>query len=103
LVTLKISTKVHLGKRSELLDTFRLIAEKTRHEKGCHDCRISQDIMIEELWMTQEDLDRQLSSAEYRDVLLVVEMSNEKPEIRFSVFPHSTDVETIEKARSRVV
>jgi quinol monooxygenase YgiN len=56
--------------------------------------------MIEETWETQEALDRHLRSAEYRNVLIVVEMAIEKPEIRFSEFSHSTGVETIEKARS---
>jgi len=56
--------------------------------------------MIEEHWMTQEDLERHLRSAEYRNMLLVVEMSDEMPEIRFSAFQHSTGVETIEKARN---
>jgi quinol monooxygenase YgiN len=57
--------------------------------------------MIEETWGTQEALDRHLRSAEYRNVLLVVEMAHKEPEIRFSEFTHSTGVETIEKARSQ--
>jgi hypothetical protein len=56
--------------------------------------------MIEELWRTQEELERHLRSAEYRNVLLVVEMAHKEPEIRFSAFSHSTGIETIEMARS---
>ena len=57
-------------------------------------------IMIEEFWRSQEEHECHLRSAEYRNVLLVVEMAHKEPEIRFSEFSASTGVETIEKARS---
>ena len=56
-------------------------------------------MMIEELWQSNEDLDRHLRSDDYLKVLLVVEMAIEKPEIRFNSISCSTGVETIEKAR----
>jgi quinol monooxygenase YgiN len=91
----------------EAVEILRSVAERTRVQPGCISCRIYHDfqeehvIMMEELWRTQEDLDRHLRSAEYRNVLLVVEMAHKEPEIRFSAFSHSTGVETIEKARSQ--
>ena len=42
--------------------------------------------MIDEIWRSQEEHERHLRSAEYRNVLLVVEMANKKPEIKFSEF-----------------
>ena len=90
------------------LEILRPMAERIRVESGCISCRIYRDvqeehaIMIEELWMTQEDMERHLCSDEYRKLLLVIEMSHERPEIRFSAFQHSTGVETIEKARNQV-
>jgi quinol monooxygenase YgiN len=39
--------------------------------------------MIDELWMSDEDVQRHLRSERYRKVLLVVEMAAEPPEIRF--------------------
>lgn len=93
-------------KAEEAVEILRSVAERTRVQPGCisswvyHDVQEQHVIMIDELWRTQEDLERHLQSAEYRNVLLVVEMSLKEPEIRFSEFSASTGVETIEKARS---
>jgi len=99
-----IRMKIPGQKVREGLEILRSFSERTRVQPGCISSRIYRDvkekhvIMIEEHWMTQEDLERHLRSAEYRNMLLVVEMSDEMPEIRFSAFQHSTGVETIEKA-----
>jgi quinol monooxygenase YgiN len=93
-----------LGKAVEIL---RSMVERTRVQPGCVSCRIYHDeqeedmIMIEELWRSQEEHECHLRSAEYRNLLLVVEMAHTEPEIRFSEFSASTGVETIEKARSQ--
>ncbi len=82
------------------------VAERTRVEPGCINCSLYQCIednhvmMIEELWQSNEDLERHLRSGDYLKVLLVVEMALEKPEIRFDSISCSTGVETIERARS---
>ena len=87
----------------EILNSF---TERTRIQPGCISSRVYRDvqekntIMVEELWQNQENLDQHLRSAEYRNMLLVVEMAQENPEIRFSPIQNSTGVETIEKARS---
>jgi quinol monooxygenase YgiN len=93
-------------KVKEAVEILSSVAERTRVKPGCISCRLYHDteeeqmIMLEELWSTQEDLDRHLRSADYRVVLLVVEMADEKPEITFSLMSDSTGMETIEKAIS---
>ena len=102
--TIRMTLPAQKAKEAE--EILRSIAERTRVQPGCISCRVYHDvqekqvIMMEELWKTQEDLDRHLRSAEYRNVLLVVEMAQKEPEIRFSEFAHSTGIETIEMARS---
>jgi len=92
----------------EAVDILGSVAERTRIQPGCISCRIYHDeqeenvVMMDEVWRTQEEHERHLRSAEYRKVLLVVEMAKEKPEIKFSEFSESTGVETIEKARSQM-
>jgi quinol monooxygenase YgiN len=94
------------GKAEEAVEILRSVAERTRVQPGCISCRVYHDveekhvIMIEEVWAGQEELERHLRSSEYRNVLLVLEMALEEPEIRFSAFSHASGVETIEKARS---
>ena len=93
-------------KANEAVKILGSVAERTRVQPGCISCRVYHDvrqqqvIMIEEVWKSQEDLDQHLRSAEYRDVLLVVEMAQEEPEIKFNAFSESSGIETIEKARS---
>jgi quinol monooxygenase YgiN len=93
-------------KANEVVKILGSVAEQTRVQPGCISCRVYHDsqeeqvIMIEEVWKSQEDLDQHLRSDEYRNVLLVVEMAQKEPEIKFSSFSHSTGVEIIEKARS---
>jgi quinol monooxygenase YgiN len=103
-----IRMKMPGQKMKEALGILRSVAERTRVEPGCISCRIYREdkdehaILIEEFWKSQEELERHLRSPEYRNVLLVVEMAHEKPEISFCEFSGSTGVETIEKARTEV-
>ena len=74
---------------------------------GCISCRIYEDlqeknvIMLKEVWRSEEDLDLHLRSDEYRNLLLVLEMALEQPEIRFDTISSSMGIEAIEKARNR--
>lgn len=92
-------------KREEAFAILRSMAERTRVEAGCIICRIYRDaqeehsIMLEEIWKDEEDLNRHLRSDEYRNVLLVMEMAAEKPEIRFETILRTNGIEIIEKAR----
>ena len=65
-------------------------------------CTESVDVCTwcSEVWRAEEDLDLHISSDEYRNLLLVLEMAPKKPEIRFDTLSSSTGIETIEKARS---
>ena len=44
---------------------------------------MKQVLVLEEVWRSEEDLDLHLRSEEYRNLLLVLEMALEQPEIRF--------------------
>jgi len=98
---------IPLNKQSEALEILEMVKVRTQFEPGCISTRLylgvdeARAIMIEELWTSEEDILHHLRSEEYRRVLLVVEMAEERPEIRFDTIRHSSGVETIEKARSR--
>jgi quinol monooxygenase YgiN len=101
-----IRMKMPVQKAKEAMEILRSVAERTRVEPGCISCRIYRDdqeehaILIEEFWRSQEELERHLRSAEYRNVLLVVEMSQKEPEVKFHEIVGSSGLETIEKAIS---
>jgi len=96
---------IPLEKQSEVLEILGSMIEQTQFEPGCVSCRIyrgvedARAIMLEELWMSEEDVQHHLRSDKYHKVLLVVEMAAEPPEIRFDKITHSGGVETIEQAR----
>jgi quinol monooxygenase YgiN len=92
-------------KSGEALRLVKSFAEQWRDEPGCISCHIYEDLqeknvyMLKEVWSSQEDLDRHLRSDEYRNLLLILEMALEQPEIRFDTIAASTGIETVEKAR----
>jgi len=94
-------------KRREALGILNSMTDQTRIEPGCMSFRIYRDvkdkraIMLEELWANEKDLQHHLRSDQYRNVLLVVEMAVEPPEIRFDTITHSAGVEIVEQARGQ--
>ena len=95
-------------KQGEALAILASVSEQAQYEPGCLSCRLYRGmddpraILLEELWQNDEDLQCHLRSVKYRQVLLVIEMSVEPPEIRFDVIAHSSGVEVIEKARIKI-
>ena len=102
-----IRMRIPLKKQSEALEILGPMTEQIQFEAGCISCRLYRGlddegvIMLEELWMSDADLQRHLRSDKYRKILLAVEMAAEPPEIRFDTIAHSSGVETIEKAREQ--
>jgi quinol monooxygenase YgiN len=98
---------IPLKMQSEALEILGSMIEQIQFEPGCISCRLYRGVedgrvvMIEELWMSDEDAQRHLRSDKYRKVLLVVEMAAEPPEIRIDTIAQSSGVEAIEKARTQ--
>jgi quinol monooxygenase YgiN len=96
-----------LDRQSEAVEIPGSTSEQVQFEPGCISSRLyrgmqdGREIMIEELWESNEDVQRHLRSDKYRRVLLVIEMAEEPPEIRFDTITHSSGVESIEKARNQ--
>ena len=92
-------------KQEDALIILRSLAERTRVLPGCLACRVYRDVqqgralLFDQIWMNEEDLNRHIRSDEYRNILLVMEMAAEKPEIRFETFSNVTGMETIENLR----
>ena len=93
-------------KRRDALGVLKSLTAQWNNHPGCISCRIYSDlqeknvIMLEEIWRTEEDLNRHIRSDEYLNLLLIVDMSLKQPEIRFDTISRSMGMEAIEKARS---
>lgn len=100
-----IRMRIPNEKRSEALLILEALSEQVQFEAGCISCRLycgvedADVILLEELWLNAEELHRHLRSDRYREVLLVVEMASESPEIRFDTIAKTSGMETIEEAR----
>jgi quinol monooxygenase YgiN len=96
---------IPIAKQGEALEILGSMMEEIRFETGCISCKLykgvedKRAIMIEELWMGEEDIQRHLRSKKFGRILLVIEMASEFPEIRFDIISGSSGVETIEQAR----
>ena len=99
---------IPMNKQSEALEILGAVSTQIQFDPGCISSRLYRGvdevraIMIEEIWANDEDILRHLNSDAYRRILLVIEMAEEPPEIRFDTIASSSGVETIEKARQRV-
>jgi quinol monooxygenase YgiN len=106
LIQATIRMTISPKKSGEALKILKSVVELCRDDPGCLSCHIYEDLqdknvlMLEEVWRAEERLDLHIRSEEYRNLLLVLEMAHEQPEIRFNTISSSTGIETIEKARS---
>lgn len=98
---------IPLNKQSEALEILGTVSVQTRFDPNCISTHLYRGvdevrtIMVEELWTSEKDILHHLQSEAYRRVLLVIEMAEEPPEIRFDTISCSSGVETIEKARNQ--
>jgi quinol monooxygenase YgiN len=92
-------------RRSEVLKTLKSISAEASIQQGCLSSRLYRDendesvFVVEEVWRNQEDLDRHLRSEDYHLMLLVMEMAEEPPEIKFQSISAAAGLEVVEKAR----
>ena len=90
MVILRISVKAKMNKRNELLSACRLISDRSRQEKGCLDCRLSQDIdnenliYLEETWERRSYLDEHFRSDIFSALLGAMKLLGETHEIRIN-------------------
>jgi len=107
MILLSISAGAKPGKRNELLNAYRLITAKTRQERGCLRCRISQDIdneniiYLEETWSRRSYLEAYFRSDIFSALLGGVEMLSETHEIQIKDGYQTDGAEAIQAARSK--
>ena len=96
-------------KHNDALRILRSMAVQSRDDPACLSCCIYRDIedsnvlAFQETWKNENNLGHHVRSDEYRNLLLVLEMSLKQPEVRFDTISLSTGIETIEKIRDVIV
>jgi quinol monooxygenase YgiN len=91
-------------KREEILEILLAFKGPTEVKSGCLRCEIFQDlqdgnaIVYKEAWQNKEKLYSHIRSDMYRDLLTVVDMAMERPEIRFYTVSKTTGMDMIKEA-----
>jgi quinol monooxygenase YgiN len=105
MVVLTISSNARSNKRNELLSACRLISDWTRQEKGCLDCRLSQDIdnenliYLEETWERRSYLDEHFRSDIFSALLGAVKLLGKTHEIRINGGVQKDGKDAVKRAR----
>lgn len=92
-------------KRDDAIRTLRLIMGPTQAQLSCISCRLYQDVEDENLvslvqeWESREALETHIRSNDYRNVLTVMELASEPPEIKFVESLKTNGMELIEEIR----
>ena len=100
---------IPLNKQSEAIEILEAAHARIQSNPNCictHLYREVDDaraIMIEERWASDEDLTQNLRSEVYQKILLVIEMSEEPPEIIFDVISKSAGIEKIVEAKALAI
>jgi quinol monooxygenase YgiN len=90
-------------RRSDLLETMRGMMEPTRVERGCLSYHLYEDIenrdafLLLEEWETQDDLERHISKDHQRQLLTLMDLLSEQPELRFNTVSHTAGMDLIEE------
>ncbi len=92
-------------KGDDFWHTLRLLTAPIGVEPGCLSCAVYRDpesenefVIIQE-WATPADLERHLRTDHFRQVLMILELSSEPPDVRFHTIVHTAGMEVIENAR----
>lgn len=103
IATLRISPP--LATKEEVRETLRSLLGPTRVQKGCRRCELFQDIedsasliLIQE-WDCINDFEQHIGSDDYRRVLAVMDMSDEKPELKISTISGTAGLDLVESIR----
>ena len=105
LITSTIRITASENPDGEIVRVLRSLIEPTRVATGCSSCGLYKDLHDEgiiiwvEDWNTQEDLERHLTSPQYKKILAAFDMSNAQPDMRFNTVVETKGMELIAEAR----
>lgn len=89
-------------RRSDLLETMRGMLEPVRVERGCLSYHLYEDVedrnafVLVEEWASQEDLENHIRTKNQRQLLALMDILNQQPELRFSTVSHPAGMDLIE-------
>ena len=105
MIIASLKIKVPQKKQKDAIDTIRAILGWTRAQPGCISMAFCQDtndhdfmVLLEE-WKDWTSLENHVRSDSYRNILELMELTSEQPEIKFSKISNTKGMEFVEKLR----
>jgi quinol monooxygenase YgiN len=101
----RIAVLVAPERREDLRRAFSALLGPTCVEPGCISCDLYQEardlnrFCLETRWMTDQELIRHLRSEQYRNLLILLELSSEPPLIEFHEVAETRGLELIRAVR----
>ncbi len=92
------------GNKTDVIRALRCLIEPTQVARGCISCRLYRDVNEPDVltwveqWQTREDLDRHISSPQYKKLLAALEMCTAPPDVRFDTVVETEGLTLIEAA-----
>jgi quinol monooxygenase YgiN len=92
--------------RPEVLRILRMLMGHATAKAGCAGFSFSQDLVhadtvtITDCWLTRDDFDEYVQSAEYRLLLAVIDLSVTPPEISFDELAHLGGLDLVQALRA---
>ena len=93
-------------RRTSILQALEALLSATRIEQGCRRCSLFESVeqrgtfMLLEEWATVSEFQRHLRSDLYTQLLNLMELSPEPPDVRFLVVAESMGMDAIHHARA---
>jgi quinol monooxygenase YgiN len=100
LVTLKMIVRPE--KRRDFLETMRGMLEPVRVERGClsyclyENVEVRNSFVLVEEWKTQKDLESHIRTDNQRQLLALMDLLSEQPELLFNSVSHTAGMDLIE-------
>lgn len=92
-------------RRKEILEALHRFKQSTEISGGCIGSHITREvdkrntIIYWEEWQSREDLEKHIHSPKYRQLLEIIELSAQKPEIKFLTITKTEGLEVVETLR----
>ena len=105
MITSLLKMKVPHEKQSDAIQTIRTVSGWMSAQPGCISIELYRDIhdplilMLIEQWKDWESIRNHIRSDSYRNILELMELSCEPPEIKFCSFSDAKGLEIIEQLR----
>ena len=105
MVTSFLKVNVPPGKMKDAIQTVHSILGWTRAQPGCISMAFYEDtnqpgtMMIFEEWENWPSFEKHIQSDSYRNILELMELSSEQPEIKFYSVADTKGMEVIERLR----